>query len=386
MKITFKAAADNTGAVTININSVGAKDLVHPDGSAIAAGEIVQNGIYQVLYESTIDDFILISPREGYLISTTAINSINEPQNVGLAASVATNHLTIALKGRDGNDPSATNPVYIPFRDETLTTGTYDVIAVTSALSIVIEDGETLGHTEGTEELIYVYALNNAGTVELAVAHKGIFDEGSLHSTTALSASADDSYTLYSTTARTSDPIQLLGRIQVELDDATSGSGNWDTAPTAITPWYKGMKRTGDIIQRRYTSDNTATTLPVTGTIPLDDTIPQNTEGDAYTGLDQTITPHKIGSTLRFIANISCSPASSENVVISLFKDSESDAKDTSIKSQLASNAVFTHRFFYEELVTSLSASSWTFRVGGNNGFTIVINGQGSSGNRYTGS
>jgi hypothetical protein len=220
MKITFKAAADNTGAVTININSVGAKDLVHPDGSAIAAGEIVQNGIYQVLYESTIDDFILISPREGYLISTTAINSINEPQNVGLAASVATNHLTIALKGRDGNDPSATNPVYIPFRDETLTTGTYDVIAVTSALSIVIEDGETLGHTEGTEELIYVYALNNAGTVELAVAHKGIFDEGSLHSTTALSASADDSYTLYSTTARTSDPIQLLGRIQVELDGA----------------------------------------------------------------------------------------------------------------------------------------------------------------------
>lgn len=235
MKISFEGSGANTGAVTVNVNSVGAKDLLHVDGSALVADDI-STGRYEIIYDSSSDDFFLLSPADSYLRSTSGqLSQISEPQNLSLAASVSGNHLTIEVKGNDGNDPSASNPVYIPFRDETLTNGNYDLIAITSALSILIEDGETLGHTEGATEPIYVYALNNAGTVELAViTNPAGIDPKSLQSTTALSAAADSQTILYSTTARTSDPVTRLGFLEVELDDAVSGSGNWDTAPTLI--------------------------------------------------------------------------------------------------------------------------------------------------------
>lgn len=59
-RFTFKAAGDNTGAVTVNINSVGAKDLKMPDGSALAAGYIKSGQMVDILYDGT--NFQITSP------------------------------------------------------------------------------------------------------------------------------------------------------------------------------------------------------------------------------------------------------------------------------------------------------------------------------------
>jgi hypothetical protein len=90
----------------------------------------------------------------------------------GLAASVAANALTVALKGEDGNDPSASNPVSIRFRDETPATGTPNVRTVTGAKSIALSSGSTLGYADetlsytrtGYNELIGYDAANFAGS------------------------------------------------------------------------------------------------------------------------------------------------------------------------------------------------------------------------------
>lgn len=61
-RFTFLAGGTNTGAATINFNSVGAKDLKKgPAGStALAAGDITAGGLYTVEYDGT--NFQLVDP------------------------------------------------------------------------------------------------------------------------------------------------------------------------------------------------------------------------------------------------------------------------------------------------------------------------------------
>ena len=62
LEVTFKAGGTNTGATTININSLGAKTIKHRDGSAMVAGDITTGRMYTIAYDGT--DFILTSGGE----------------------------------------------------------------------------------------------------------------------------------------------------------------------------------------------------------------------------------------------------------------------------------------------------------------------------------
>lgn len=53
----FKAGATNTGAATINVNSVGAKSIYH-GGAALEGGEIVSGQMYVIIYNGTQFDLV----------------------------------------------------------------------------------------------------------------------------------------------------------------------------------------------------------------------------------------------------------------------------------------------------------------------------------------
>ena len=53
----FKNATQNTGAVTINVNGLGARPIKKPNGNDIAAGNLKANSVYTVRYNGT--NFIL---------------------------------------------------------------------------------------------------------------------------------------------------------------------------------------------------------------------------------------------------------------------------------------------------------------------------------------
>ena len=156
------------------------------------------------------------------------IDSSRYLANLGFATSVSSNALTVSLKGADGNAPSSTNKVFIGFRNSTLTTGTYSVLSVSSALSVVIPSTTTIGTQNATATYIYVYALNNAGTVELGLS-LSLFDEGAVQSSTAISGGSNAAV-LYSTTARTNVAIRLIGRILITETTA----GTWASNATAL--------------------------------------------------------------------------------------------------------------------------------------------------------
>ena len=102
-----------------------------------------------------------------------------------------------------------------------------------TAISVVVPSTATLGTVSAQQSKLILLALDNAGTVELAavnIAGGNNLDETTLISTTAISAAADQTNVVYSTTARTSLPFRVVG--YVESTQATAGT--WATAPSTI--------------------------------------------------------------------------------------------------------------------------------------------------------
>lgn len=150
----------------------------------------------------------------------SGLDSPGKLDNYTLTTSVSTNALTVALKTKAGTDPDANDLCAFGFRSATLTAGTYAIVQATVATSITVASGATLGSVSGVDTYAYVYALNNAGTVELAISLKK-FDEKATQSTTALSGSSTSATTLYSTTARSNVAIRLIGRLK--FNETTAG-------------------------------------------------------------------------------------------------------------------------------------------------------------------
>lgn len=146
------------------------------------------------------------------------------PQIQPITASVAANALTLTL-----------NSTALDFRSSTLGSGAVNTRTVGSAISVVVSSGSTLETINAKQSRLVVIAIDNAGTVELAVvniAGGNNLDEATLISTTAEGGAggADSNDVIYSTTARTNVPFRVVGF--VESTQATAGT--WATAPSTI--------------------------------------------------------------------------------------------------------------------------------------------------------
>jgi hypothetical protein len=155
---------------------------------------------------------------------TLTAGGVTVPTILPITASVAANALTVTL-----------NATAISFRSSTLGSGTVNTRTVSSPISVVVSSGSTLGTVSGQQSRIIVLAIDNAGTVELAVvnlAGGNNLDETTLISTTAEGGAggADSATTIYSTTARSNVPFRVVG--YVESTQATAGT--WATAPSTI--------------------------------------------------------------------------------------------------------------------------------------------------------
>jgi len=164
-----------------------------------------------------------------------------------ITATAASNQLTLTL-----------NPTTLEFRSATLGSGTVSSINLASAASLVVPTSATLGSTNASLSRLVVIALNNAGTIELAVinvAGGNDLSETGLISTTAISASATSNSTFYSTTARTNVAYRVVG--YVESTQATAGT--WATAPSTIQG-QGGLVVPGSLIKTSATIATTSGT------------------------------------------------------------------------------------------------------------------------------
>lgn len=237
--ITFPDAsvtlASLTGTETLTNKTLTTPTIDIPLMSQQTTPSNPASGYYKVYFKSDGSMYTLNSSGVESAVSTssnTQSDQSYEVSNLSLACSVASNALTIAVKGSDGNDPSGSNVVYVSFRNTTASTGDYTRVTLTSALSMTVSSGSTLGHKDATETFIYVFLINNAGTMELAVS-SSYFDDGKLKSSTAEggAGAADSISGFYSTTARTSKAIRCVGRLR----STQTTAGTWAAVPTEVS-------------------------------------------------------------------------------------------------------------------------------------------------------
>lgn len=155
----------------------------------------------------------------GTLTVTGGVSGVSQIQPI--SASVAANALTISASA-----------LSLTFRSTTLGSGAVTTVTGTPA-NLVVPASATLGTVSNVQSRLLVLALNNAGTIELAVVNISggtQLDETNLLTTTAISSGSTSASVVYSTTARTSLAYRVIGCI----DSTQTTAGTWATAPSLI--------------------------------------------------------------------------------------------------------------------------------------------------------
>lgn len=249
MKIVFKATNANTGAATLNVNSLGAKSLKRYGTTALSAGDIAAGQLVTVIYDGT--NFLMSSAAAGTTLSKASSSEINTGTddakyitalglrgsvlqnmtgliNGKITTSVASNNITVAIKTLAGSDPSSSDPVFVRIGNS--------VRVLTAALSVTKNAGTNWFNSGGaelaTQEVDYfVYMGYNATDgITLGFARFPTANYYSDFSTT----STNEKYCAISTitTAASTDDYTVVGRFNATL--SASASYNWSLPGTSI--------------------------------------------------------------------------------------------------------------------------------------------------------
>lgn len=188
-------------------------------------------------------------------IRRISARTIGGMSNVNFASSVAANALTNALKGQNGADPSATNPVDVVFRSTTLIDTGLVLRRFTAAMSITAPQGATFGFIANEIGYLYKYLVDDGATQQLGLCKKAVHDESQLHSTTAIGTGADSDNVLYTTTAVSNAAVRLIGR---ELIQTGATPGDWSNASTRREVWTPAMNKTAGVLASASASHATS--------------------------------------------------------------------------------------------------------------------------------
>lgn len=411
--LTQAAGADIASAATINLSTAtgngpritgttaisavtmttGQQVLVVADGALpltynattnklnSAAASVTLSAGDMVLYSKDLSGIVhgnIIKADGSSVTSSTSINTVPRLiENVGLAVTMAANAVTIAIKGANGSDPSASNIAGVSFRNATLTNGQSSKVSVIAALSTVISSGSTAGTVNAQASRIWVAGILVSGAVELAWYQSvsgtsiGPINENGVITTVAEggSGAADSAQVWYSTTARTAVPFTILGYF--ESTQATAGT--WATAASSIVinPYF----RPGSIIQDTY--NQTGTSATGTTAIPYDNTIPQITEGDQF--MSQAIIPSFAGNVLQIEHRGFFSNSASTQYTSALFQDSTANALSASASNMSAVARSVLSRIDHRMIAGTASSTTFKIRLGQTSGTTTFLGESGAA-------
>lgn len=305
-----------SGALTLTHNVTS---LILPGGNNITTAA----GLTLVARSDGSGNWRVYGTNE-FCASFTTTQSPTQPQqavalrNVGAAQwhlingkiteSRASDAATFAIKGLDGNDPSATNPVTVIFGDGTQR-------AITAALNITVPATATLGVSTTTLVAFRLWfsLIDDGGTLRLGVRNcsdgTGIsgFPGNGIDTSTTIGVGADNIGVTYTGTGATAKQFVIIGF--VDYESGLVDEGLWNAAPTRIQLFGPGMPRPGDSIQ----------------TISASTTVETTTTSSTYqnTNVTKAITLGSKANLVRgYICGVLRSANAATNGVVSVHRDS----------------------------------------------------------------
>lgn len=233
----FIAANASTGAVTININSIGLKSIVRTDGSALSSGDIASGAAVQIMYDGT--NFQLLSDANGKTESVTnltvtgTLTANNDASISGLTVgkgggAVATNTAVgasamVATSTGDNNSAFGANAL------NAVTSGKLNT-AIGSASMFLNTSGEN-----NTGVGVLSFRFNTTGSNNTAVGTSALYSN-----TTASNNTAVGFESAYSTTT---GEVTAIGTKALYAN--TTGDANTAVGYVALTTNTTGANNTG---------------------------------------------------------------------------------------------------------------------------------------------
>jgi hypothetical protein len=102
MLVVFTPANSNSGATTLNIDSLGALDIQKADGDAIASGDLIAGIPALVVLDSGADDWILINPQSLTLTNASFSGTLAVTGALTLNGALTTDNTTADEAGFKG--------------------------------------------------------------------------------------------------------------------------------------------------------------------------------------------------------------------------------------------------------------------------------------------
>lgn len=309
---------------------------------AVEASDLLIDGIYHFQRNSANDAWIVLNPEKPYINLTngTGFNVSANTTTQGIA--YLDSPITIAFNSTTAMDFSAG---IVNYDDGS---GQLKCSAITGKI-IQASGSWTAGSS--ANGLDTGARANSTWYHEFAIKKDSDGTNDILYSTSRTSPSLPSGYTL----------VAWLGKVK------TDGSGNIDQN------YY--VKRTpfGQVHYYRNSAYSSGTTQ-----IPLDSTIPQNTEGDQYMSAD--FNPLSANSIIEIDVNFNGGVSTLATVIVALFQDSTANAI-SSMPVAFISSGGATFTSFIRHIIKSSSTAQTTFKVraGANVAGTTYFNGNGVS-------
>lgn len=161
------------------------------------------------------------------------------------------------------------------------------------------------------------------------------------------------------------------GAVQSVSGVGTSGQVLTSNGAAALPTWQASGAGGSGIVQQEEYSEVTSTAT-VTGSIPQDDTIPQNTEGSEQVTV--TITPGDAANILFIEAVFSGACSSPRGVVTALFQDSTADALSATFDACSSPNNSIQSYLAYRMVAGTTSPTTFKIRVSGDGVGTLYRN------------
>lgn len=324
--INFKAAAPNTGAITLQVDVLGVQSIKNSAGSNLSSGDIVAGQIVTVVYNGTYFQLVSGAGGGGGGSSDAVISSITQAAHgfsVGQVLYINSSTYTLA------NASAASTAEVVGIIETVPTVNTFTLV--------------TGGHITGLSGLT----------------------PGAVYFLSGLMAGA--------LTATPPTTANYVNKPLLVADSSTSGYFiNYRGEIISTVP-------TSSLVVQRVSTQTGAVATGTTA-LPIDDTIPQKTEGDQFMSL--SITPLDAAHILEIRVQIYGSEsgaASYESVIGALFQDTTTNAIATMVGATSPyTTSTTTLNFTY--IMTAGTTSSTTFKVrSGNPTGTFTFNGSGAA-------
>lgn len=310
---SLKINTTNTGAVTINIDGIGAKTLKRNVGQDVVRGQVVANEVIVFQYNSTDDTF-------HWLNENQVVEYANQGADLAAAA-------TVNLASATGN--------YLKITGSGASISSFGTLPAGTRFTLHFAGNNTLVHGSS--------AVNCPNDVDLPIRAGDVVD-------------------VYSEGAGVARVQKVASQI---LNQNTTGNiiDHWNGSAWAALP--------------RVVQVQSATTSAHASTgnvIPDDDTAPQNTEGAE--AISRTITPKNSNNLLIVFGKILIAgDATGRFLKATLFHEGSSDAVDVACGTIDSNSEPETMSVFFVMTAGTTSEKTFSIRYGPATGGTAYING-----------